>query len=542
MRRLLAQSRAAFAGAFRNRAMRRLQLAGIGSTLGIWAYGVAIAVYAYRRDGATAVGLLFFVRWSLAGAFAPWLAVLADRMPRRRVMLAADVARAALVVGIASADALGGSAFVVYALAVAASIAGAAFAPAQSALMPSLAETPEELTSANVAMSTTASIGMFAGPALAGALLAVGSTSLVFAITAASFVWSALCVAGIPLDPAPAAEGGPEPVGAAFAAGLRGIVRDARLALVIGLTAAQTLVAGALQVLLVVVALRLLHAGNGGVGWLNAALGVGSVAGGIGASLLVGRRGLALALGGGLVLFGLPLALTAAVPRLAAAVVLFAAIGVGSTIVDVAGITLLQRTSGDELLGRVFGVLESLIFLSLAVGAGLTPPLVRALGPKGALVAVGAVLPLLCLLLWPRLRSLEADAVVPDEPLALLRSIPIFAPLPGPVLEQLAAGAALRTVVAGEAVVEQGRSGDLFYAIASGTASTEVDGRTVRELGPGDFFGEMGVLKNEQRNATVVAKTPMRLLTLSHWDVKRLRKTAPDVLEQLQGVLEQRET
>jgi len=119
--------------------------------------------------------------------------------------------RTAVVVGIASADALGGSAFVVYALAVAASIAGAAFAPAQSALMPSLAETPEELTSANVAMSTTASIGMFAGPALAGALLAVGSTSLVFAITAASFVWSALCVAGIPLDPAPAAEGGPEP-------------------------------------------------------------------------------------------------------------------------------------------------------------------------------------------------------------------------------------------------------------------------------------------------------------------------------------------
>ena len=200
--RRLAESQRAFVEMFANRDLRNLQLAGVGSTLGIWAYGVAVAVYAYDVDGAKAVGILYFVRWSLAGAFAPWLSLLSDRLPRRRVMLAADLVRAAVVGGMAAVVGLHGPSLLVYGLAVVGSVAGAAFHPAQSALLPSLARTPEELAASNIALSTTGSIGMFAGPALGGLLLAVSSPWVVFALTAAMFLWSAGCLSRIPADTA----------------------------------------------------------------------------------------------------------------------------------------------------------------------------------------------------------------------------------------------------------------------------------------------------------------------------------------------------
>ena len=506
------------AGAFlemsRNANLRRLQLAGAGSTLGIWAYGVAIAVYAYHADGAKAVGLLYFVRWSLAAAFVPWLSLLADRISRRRVMLGSDLTRAAFLAGIAAAAAANGPSLVVYALAVLASIVGAAFAPAQSALLPSLARTPEELAASNVALSSTSSVGMFAGPAIAGALLAVTSPWVVFALTAAAFVWSAACLVRIPAD-APAPPGGEsEPVGPALLGGFRAIGSEPRLRLVIGLTGTQTLVAGALEVLLVVLALRLLHAGNGGVGWLNAGVGVGGVVGAVAAAALAGRKRLAADFGAGLVLFGVPLALTAVWTNTAYAVGLFAVIGIGNTIVDVSSITLMQRTASEQVLARVFGVLESLIFATLAIGALATPGLVAALGPRPTLVLAGAILPALIVLSWRRLAAIDASARVPTRALELLRGVPFLALLPPPVQERLAASAIELVVPAGEAVVEQGAVGDRFYVVEAGRAAVEVDGTRASELGPGDFFGEIALLRDVPRTATVRALEELRLYAL----------------------------
>jgi len=508
----LAQPLAAFEAVARNRSLRNLQLAAVGSTLGVWAYSVALAVYAYRADGAGAVGLLYFVRWSLAGAFAPWLALLADRLPRRRVMLVSDLLFGAFVGGMAVAGAAGASPFVVYTLSVLGSIAGAAFGPAESALMPSLAAGPDELTAANAVLGTTASVGMFAGPALAGALLAVASPWLVFALTACCALWSLACVARIPADSAPAADGSPEAVGAALLGGFRAIAAEPRLRLLVGLTGMQTLVGGMLEVLIVVVALRLLHGGNGAVGWLNAAIGVGCLAGALVAGVFGGR--LARNLGLGLAIFGLALALTAVWPHTVAVVVLFAVLGIGSTVAGVAGTTLLQRATGEEVLGRVFGVLESLGLLTFAVGAVLTPVLVRAAGPRGALVVAGALLPALFLLLRTRLREIDDAATLPVERVELLRAISFFALLPVPVLERLAVGAGELTVPAGAAVVRQGMPGELFYAIEDGRASAEVDGHTVRRLEKGDFFGEIALLRDVPRTATVWALEELRLLTL----------------------------
>jgi MFS family permease len=199
----VAESLRAFGSVFANANLRRLQLAGLGSTVGSWVYGVALAVYAYHAGGAKLVGLIYFARWGAAALGAPWIGLLADRLPRRRVMVAADVIRFALVASMAALAAGGQGIWPIFALAVLSTITSTAFQPAQGALLPSLVETPEELTAANAVMNTVASVGMFAGPALAGLLLATTPIWVVFTITAGTYVWSAVCLVQIPADARP---------------------------------------------------------------------------------------------------------------------------------------------------------------------------------------------------------------------------------------------------------------------------------------------------------------------------------------------------
>src|SRR4051794_1346197 len=355
------ESLRAFGAVFRNRRLRRLQLAGAGSTLGSWAYGVGLAVYAYHAGGARAVGFVYFARFAAAAAFAPWLAVLVDRFSRRRVMVASDIARCILVAAMAVVAATMESGWIVLLLlAVLASIVSTMFGPAQGALMPSLVDTPEELTASNAVMNTIASIGMFLSPAIAGVLVATTSVSVVFAVTAGTFLWSAFCLAGVPADTRPTVEE-PQSIAAELLAGVRAIVRVPALRIVVGLSSAQTLVAGVFEVLLVVYAFSLLHGGNGAVGWLNAAVGIGALLGVVAVAALTGRKRLAGDLGLGVILWGGPIAVAAIWPSLALGLVLFGIIGLGNTIVDVAGMTLLQRSADDEVLGRVFGIMEGLV-------------------------------------------------------------------------------------------------------------------------------------------------------------------------------------
>jgi MFS family permease len=512
-----AESLRAFGSVFANPNLRRLQIAGLGSTVGSWIYGVAIAVYAYHVGGAKLVGLLYFARWGAAALGAPWIGLLADRLPRRRVMVAADLIRAALMAGMAALAAGGQGIWPIFGLAVLSTITSSAFGPAQGALLPSLVETPEELTAANAVMNTIASVGMFAGPALAGLLLATTSIWVVFTITAGTYVWSALCLFRIPADARPA-DSEPAQIAGEFLAGFRAIWSHPALRVVVGLTAAQTLVAGASEVLLVVLALNLLHAGSAGVGWLNATTGIGAVLGVLVVGALAGRRRLAGDLGIGVLLWGVPLALSAVWVNLPFALVLFGVIGLGNTLVDVASMTLLQRSADDAVLGRVFAVLEGLVFGTLALGAVVAPGIVSLLGAKASLVVTGLFLPVLLVPIWPMLRRVDAAARVPTEPLELLRAIPMFSLLPPTVLERLASAAAEVRVPAMSEVFMQGEPGDRFYVIADGTATVEIDGAEASTLGPGDFFGEIALLREVPRTATVRAVQDLRLFALERDD------------------------
>lgn len=502
---------------YRNPALRRLQLAWAGSIIGSWAYAIALVVYAYRHGGASAVGLVGLIRWLPAALAAPFAAILGDRYPRVPVMLGSDLLRAAGLAGMAACVLTHGPVEAVYALAAAVAVTTTAFQPAQAAILPSLARTPEELTAANVSSSTIESLGFCLGPALGGVLLSVSTVWVVFAVTAGTFLWSALQLTGLLKSTEPPLQHERTHLLDEAVAGFRAIARDRRLRLVVGLFSAQTLVNGAFTVLIAVSALELLHLGPSGVGYLNAAVGVGGIVGGLVSLTLVGHRRLATTFGIAIAGTGGPLLVVGAYPRTGTALAVFGLIGLAIIVEDVSGFTLLQRNTPTEVLSRVFGVLHSLFYGTVAVGAILAPVLIDAVGVRWALVIVGSLLPALSVLTHSSLAELDA-APSHQRELELLRSIPIFSPLSPPVLEQLASSLVQVHVRAGEEIVRQGEPGDRFYIVAAGEVEIVVDEGPPRIERPGSYFGEIALLRDVPRTATVRSATDVELYALDRED------------------------
>jgi MFS family permease len=502
---------------YRNKGLRRLQLAWAGSIIGTWAFAVALSVYAYRHGGASAVGLVVLIRWLPAAFASPFSGVLGDRYPRVRVMIASDVLRAAAFAAMSVCVFAGAPAAAVYALVAVTSVISTAFRPAQSALLPSLARTPEELTAANVSASTLESLGFCVGPALGGVLLAVSTVWVVFAVTGGACLWSALMLVPLLKETEPPLTHERPHLVEEATAGFRAIAHNGRLRLVVGLFSAQTLVNGAFGVLITITALQLLKLGPGGVGYLNAAVGVGGIIGGVIAVALVGHRRLATTFGIAVAGTGAPLLLLGSVPHTAAAVVAFGLIGFANVICDVSGFTILQRGTAEEVLARVFGVLHSLVYATVAAGAVLAPVLIHQFGVRWTLVVVGALLPILAVLTHTSLGRLDSQPV-DTRRLELLQSIPIFAPLSPPVLEQLAARLAPVHAAAGEEIIRRGDHGDRFYVVETGEIEVDVEGQSPRREHAGSYFGEIALLRDVPRTATVRAATDADLFALDRDD------------------------
>jgi MFS family permease len=510
----LEESHQAFASVFTNPNLRRVEVSWAGTICAYWMFIVTLSFYAYERGGPAAIGLVGLLRVLPSVFAAPFGAMLGDRYPRERVIVAINVARSLTIAGAALAAFSGAPAGVVYALASLMGLLQSTFRPTQAALLPLLARTPQELTAANLVLTTVESVGLFVGPAVGGLLLAATGTDTVFAVTGGMFLLAALLLAGVRAGSttAPVTLRG-NFLNEAFA-GFRTVWRDSRLRLIIGLYGVQTLAAGALNVLIVVTAIEVLGLGEAGIGFLNSAVGVGGLLGGVAAVGLVSYPRLASAFGLGLAFAGLPIALLALLPHTVPALVLLALVGLGITVVDVAGLTLLQRATPDNVLTRVMGVVQSVFVGTLGLGALVAPALIRAFGNRGALVATGAALPILATITWPRLRALDESVATAPPHLDLLGTIPIFRPLPAATLEQLARELHPVRFPAGEAIVQQGEHGDRFYIVADGEVDVQIDGRPATTLKAGDFFGEIALLRDLPRTATVTARTEVDVLAL----------------------------
>ena len=328
--------------------------------------------------------------------------------------------------------------------------------------------------------STVESVGMLAGPALGGVLLGLAGPAAGFAACALSLAWSAALVATIRVPPERALPGHARTASlpSLMAEGVRVVATHPSVRLIMLLTAGQTISYGALSVLTVVIAKDLLDAGDGWVGFLNAALGLGGLIGALLVAPTVVRR-LSDGAVAGLVFWGLPLVAIGLWPTLGLAMLAIAVIGVANTLVDVSLNTLLQRAAPEAVLARVFAMLGMVTMTTIALAGLLTPAVVAALGARGALVATGLLLPLLVLATAARLRALDRATREPTSTLALLRALPLLAQLPPAAVERLAGRAVPVRATAGETVVAQGEPGDRFYAIAAGDLEVTVNGRVV---------------------------------------------------------------
>jgi MFS family permease len=511
----LREARDAFRAVFSNAALRRVEASWALSVTAYWVFIIALSLFAYEEGGAAAVGLVGLIRVLPSVVAAPFAALLGDRYPRQRVIFFVNIARTIAIAAAAAVALLGAHVALIYLLTALVGLMQSIFRPTQAALLPTLSRSTEELTAANLVLTTIESVGVFVGPAIGGILLALVGVDAIFAASAVAFLLSALLLAGVrpaspEARPAPSTHG----VLRESFAGFTTIARDPRLRLIVGLYGAQTLVAGSLNVLIVVSALELFDLGESGIGFLNSAVGIGGLLGGFGALALIGRNRLGSDFAVGLLLWGAPILLIGVFPETAVALLLLGIVGVGVTLVDVAGLTLLQRAVPDEVLTRVLGVVQSVFVGTLGLGAILAPLLISAFGIRGALIASGALLPVLAALFWRRLHALDAEALAPTRELDLLRQIPIFRPLPPAMLDQLASSLVAVHAEPGTTIMRQGEPGDRFYVIVSGEVDVVRMGEHIATLGPGEHVGEIALLRDVPRTATVTARGDVDLYAL----------------------------
>ena len=479
------------------------------------AFTVSLGVVAFRDGGAASVGLVAIIRLLPSAVFAPLVVGVADRIRRERVLAALSALRAAVLVLAALVVRSDAPIALLYALAMVATVAFTVYRPVHSALLPSLSATTRELTSSNVVRGFLDSAGTLVGPALAGILLAIADASAVFACCAGLSLAAALTLARLDYEVPPTPAAGPRrALVRETADGVAAVFGHRDLTLVFGLGFSQTIVRGALNVFTVVVAFEMLDTGESGAATLAAAVGAGGVLGSLGVTLLVGSRHLGAWLAVALTLWGAPIALLGLRPAVVLAVLLLAIVGVGNAIIDVPLFTMPVRLVPDAVLARVFGVFEGLVAIGVGFGSVVTPLLITELGLRGSLVAVGLLLPVLALVWWRHLRALDARLAVRDAEIDVLRGTPMLGQLPVPSIEHLASRLQRIQLPAGQVVLRQGDTGGGFYVIVEGSVEIVGDGHARGALGPGDSFGEIALLHDVPRTATIQARTAVTLYEL----------------------------
>ncbi|MET0817839.1 MAG: MFS transporter [Solirubrobacteraceae bacterium] len=495
--------------------LRRAQISFAAMWTSESAFMVALGVLAFRSGGVAAVGAVTAARMAAAALLAPFLATMADKVRRERVLVGIGVVRGAAVGSAAIVAAADGPAGVIYGFAVVATIAVTLYRPAHSALLPALAKSPQELTGANAVRGMLDSAATLAGPLIAAVLLAASGPALVFAVCAAASLLAAAVVVALPYDAPPRADA-PRAGGRELLQGFATIKQNSTLALITGLGVVQTFTRGCLIVFAVVVAIDLLDTGDAGVGVLNAAVGAGGVLGSLLAFTLVRRGRLGSWFGVGIALFGVPLAFIGLAPEQAVAIVLLGVVGIGNALIDVGGFTLLARLTDETVLARMFAGFEAILTLGVAIGGLLAPLIIDLLGVRSALVAVGLLAPLAVAAAWPTLRRLDARMRVRDADIEILRGVGMLHALPAATIEQLAAGLEHAEFTPGATVFEQAEHGEQFYVVEDGQAEIVRDGRLVKTLERGECFGEIALLQDRLRTATVRASTrePLRVSVL----------------------------
>lgn len=480
-----------------------------------WAVWVAVLVYAHEFGGTTAAAIAVLVQLLPAAVIAPFAAALADRTARERMLAWTYFAQASAMSIAVACLLLDAPPMLVLAAATLVSVAISLSRPVYLSSLPAFARTPPELTAANSVSTMIESLAVLVGPTIAALLTELAGPALVFALFAVGQALAGL----LAWRPASAGAVSTTVMRSSarlsdWFAGLAELRVQPHGKLLLAYVGVAHFLVGMADVLAVVLAFEILTLGPSGPGVLISAMGFGGMLGAAASIMLVGRRRLGPALAAALLVAGVPFAMAGLVSELFVAVLLLAAAGAGKCVLEVASRTLLQRSMDEDLLARVFALQEGLMLLALAAGAMAVPLLVSVLGPRGAFFAAGLMLPLLAASTWRRLRTIDALATLPSSALALLRRVPMFGHLPTPIIERLASRLQVFEFGAQETVIRQGEPGGHFYVVESGQLAVAVDGQPRPALLPGDSFGEIALMRDLPRTATVTTLTAARLWAL----------------------------
>lgn len=526
----------------RNRDLVRVELAYTTFNVAEWSSWLAMLVFAYERGGATTAGVLATVLLVPAALLAAPLAGLCERLRPAEALAIGYAAQAASSALVAAAMVAQAPTALTYVLLAGPSVAFTMTRPVQAAVAPSLARRPEELTAANVVTGWIESVSTLAAPLLVGVLLTFSAPWTLFALAAlicacgAALVWRLRRT----LPQEDAHEDDEEKPHESFSASVTFVRREPNARALVLLMFAQATAIGALDILYVELARGVLQRGGNWAGYLNAATGLGSVLAALVTAHALGRPRLALPLVASLACWTVALFGLAATQTAALMLALLAAVGGAQSTFNVTARTLLQRVARTDLLARVFGMLEGLEMVGLAVGSLLAPILIAIGGASAALIGVGLLLPLAALPVGRRLLDIDRHATVPVVQIALLRSLRMFALLPPATLESLARVLEPLALGPDVDVIVQGDEGDLLYVIADGAVEVLVDGTLVAVLGRGSAFGEIALMHDVPRTATVRTKTAAHLYTLERDAFLGALTSTPTAYSSLQRLAERR--
>jgi MFS family permease len=503
----------------------------------------AASVYAYHVGGAGLVAVLGLLKALPGALLVPLVTSGSDRVRRERLLIATVVPRA-LLLGVAAAAMTGaGQGVLVVVLVGVEGGVASAFRQVQAALLPWLARTPDELTSANSAASVLQSAAMVGGPAIAAWLLAIATAQAAMLVACGFVAVAAVLLVGVrPLSSqAPVRASGrlrqlKLDMVAGFDAGVR--QRDA-VALFVP-AAGQTFARGVINVLTVVIALQLFSLGSAAVGWLAAVLGVGGLLVGPLAVILVRGKRVARSFAAGVAGWGLPMILLAFAHASYWPYLMFGVIGVANVFDDVGVYSSLQQVIPPRLMGRALGVRRGLLLLSMGLGSAVTPLLIHAWGGRGTLIATGLLVVVLAAAFLPRLTAIDGRISAPGPDLALLRQVSFFRPLPFATVEHLASELQSATYQPGDVIIREGEPGERFYIIAEGRARASRDGDQLREMGAGESFGEIALLRRIPRTATVTAVSRLEVRTLAREEFLAAVTGSPESVESAEEVVSTR--
>jgi Cyclic nucleotide-binding domain len=495
--------------------MRRIELGYGLSITGELAGTVALVVYALGAGGAALVAVYAASRTVAGMGVALVLTGITSRLPRDRLLRWITGVRAVLLAAAALLAAFHQPPSAVIAAAAASSALAGTYRPLQAAVLPWLVRTPAELAASNAVTAVMENSGALIGPLLAGGLLAVAAPAAAVGAAAGCLAVATVSLLRLTVPDTPKLAGRGAVDGVRdVTSGLAEFWRMASPGGIVILVFAQTLLRGALVVLIAVLAVHLLALGESGVGWLTAAFGAGGLAGGAVAAGAVRVTRLGRSFIVGMLLWGLPLAFVALAPAAAVSYLALVVVGIGNAVEDVSLFTLVTRLARPRTAGKVLGALEFVALAGLATGSILTPLLLHGFGVRGTLALLGAGLAGLALAHAVRFRRLDHTMPAPDPEAGLLVSLPMFAPLPLAVTELLAAEVEPHQFPAGAVVMREGEAGEYFHLIVDGSAAVSVRGTPRPSLQPGDCFGEIALLRDMPRTATVTAEQPLRTLAL----------------------------